>query len=201
MIVVTIIGILASTAIPTFQKYLLKAKIAEGYVLAGSFQKAQLTHFYQYGAMASATAFEISPNGSKKTATEGFYSGSWDRLDIDPSNLQSYFGFLMLAGFTNEGGQKYWVNFPSATSDEYTLANAGNFSGTTAHSFSANGEDRCQFMYPDIGSSPNTHWLFILLGANFKGDTGDQVTCTNLMHVVEVQNGQIRLSPIIVLHE
>ncbi|MEQ9801706.1 MAG: pilin [Salinisphaeraceae bacterium] len=40
MIVVTIVGILAAIAIPSYQSYVVRAKVAEGYVFAGSLKTA-----------------------------------------------------------------------------------------------------------------------------------------------------------------
>lgn len=49
MIVVMIIGILASVALPAYQDYVTRAKISEGFDLAGPAQKAVSAHYDRWG--------------------------------------------------------------------------------------------------------------------------------------------------------
>ena len=49
MIVVAIIGILASVALPTYQSYSVRAQVAEGMNLAGPVQAAVAEFWYDYG--------------------------------------------------------------------------------------------------------------------------------------------------------
>lgn len=86
MIVVAIIGILASVAVPTYQSYSVRAQVAEGMNLAGPVQAAVAEYWYDNGAypadnadagIAAATAYSgnyvtgVSANGANVEITYG----------------------------------------------------------------------------------------------------------------------------------
>lgn len=53
MIVVAIIGILASIALPAYERYSLRAQVAEGFQLAGPLQLAVAEYYNDYGTFPS----------------------------------------------------------------------------------------------------------------------------------------------------
>ena len=73
MIVVAIIGILASLAIPAYQSYLIRAQIAEGLTLSGPLQNAVAVYFNDNGVFptdnAEATAETADSYGGKYVST------------------------------------------------------------------------------------------------------------------------------------
>lgn len=69
MIVVAIVGILATTAIPSFLEYTKKAKFAEAFVIMNSIQKAQIVNFVQDGFMVPDMDWGIS--GSSNGVSTG----------------------------------------------------------------------------------------------------------------------------------
>lgn len=86
MIVVAIIGILASVAVPTYQSYSVRAQVAEGMNLAGPVQAAIAEFWYDNGnypadnadaGIAAAAAYSgnyvtgISANGANVEITYG----------------------------------------------------------------------------------------------------------------------------------
>jgi len=86
MIVVAIIGILASVALPTYQSYSVRAQVAEGMNLAGPVQAAVAEFWYDYGnypadnadaGVAAAAAYSgnyvvgVSANGADVEITYG----------------------------------------------------------------------------------------------------------------------------------
>ena len=71
MIVVAIIGILASMAIPTYQTYTIRAQVSEGLQLAAAAKPPVATSFLDDGrAPANRVAAGLSPNA---TDTSGNY--------------------------------------------------------------------------------------------------------------------------------
>lgn len=84
MIVVAIIGILASLAVSAYQTYTVRAQIAEALSMAGSAKVPIVDAYLQTGtAPADRTAAGMSPNA---TDTQGGYVGSVNvvngRIDI-----------------------------------------------------------------------------------------------------------------------
>jgi type IV pilus assembly protein PilA len=61
MIVVTIIGVLAAMAIPTYQNYTRKARIVEGLNLAGPLKTAVNEWIQTFGALPAANAIVPDP--------------------------------------------------------------------------------------------------------------------------------------------
>lgn len=74
MIVVAILGVLASVAIPSFVDYQLRSKRAEAYVNLGALSKTQKSYFAEYNTFISVLAeplgaTAIPPNPMKRDST------------------------------------------------------------------------------------------------------------------------------------
>ncbi len=70
MIVVAIIGILASIALPAYQSYTIRAQVSEGLELSGPAQTAVAAYVYDYGTFPTD-----NPDAALDIATS--YSGSY----------------------------------------------------------------------------------------------------------------------------
>ncbi len=95
MIVVSIIGILASMAIPTFQRYTVRAQVAEGLTLAGAIKARVAASFLTKGE-APATRYEAGMTGVA-TDTAGKYV---QQVNIVDGVISVTYGFLANAAIT-----------------------------------------------------------------------------------------------------
>ena len=83
MIVVAIIGILASIAIPLYQDYTIRAQVTEGVALAGGVETAVADYYTQYGAWPAAGVVTPLPNG---LAFQGAVTGRYGALELADAN-------------------------------------------------------------------------------------------------------------------
>ena len=98
MIVVAIIGILASMAIPAYQNYAVRAQVSEGLTLASAMKATIATAYLDYGeAPATRAAAGLSPNA---TDTTGNYVES---IEVTNGVLEVMYGHsasAVIAGLT-----------------------------------------------------------------------------------------------------
>lgn len=201
MIVVTIIGILASVAIPSFQNYILRAKLTDAYTTLGAIQKFQITHFNEKGEFYHD--FYLSPsswNGSAVVVP----GGKKFALDI-PSELQGF--------FTAQGGLNYF-NFASMSGYFDSNGNPQPTLGTTPGGWLRGSADfPSQFGGWKVGEdfvcnatpiepanlgileSPNEHWSFSFATSHLKGGE----VCTHVFNLIRIYGGQVSMSPLISL--
>ena len=86
MIVVAIIGILASIALPAYQSYTIRAQVSEGLELSGPAQTAVAAYVYDYGTFPTDNndaALEVATN----------YSGSYvSSISVSGAVISIQFG-------------------------------------------------------------------------------------------------------------
>ena len=86
MIVVAIVGILASVALPMFQQYSVRAQVAEGMKLVGPL-KAAVTEYYNENGDFPAD------NAEAGVAAAATYSGQFvERITVDGDEIDVRFG-------------------------------------------------------------------------------------------------------------
>lgn len=86
MIVVAIIGILASIALPAYERYTLRAQVSEGFTLAGPLQKAVTEYYNDFGSFPT-------DNSDAGIAAANEFSGKFvDNVSIDQDEIQITFG-------------------------------------------------------------------------------------------------------------
>ena len=99
MIVVAIIGILAAVAIPAYQDYTVRSKVAEGLSLASS-AKVGVAEAYYAGDMNGVAAFALEYNGNftatKYVSLITVQPDGVTVIDFDAANLPQATGPLVL---------------------------------------------------------------------------------------------------------
>jgi type IV pilus assembly protein PilA len=124
MIVVAIIGILASVALPAYQDYTVRAKVSEVLVIAGKDKSAVSEYFLSEGVMpadAAAAGLNVSAAQSEFLVTETTVAASgtnteiatltYDLGGLGPSDA---IGDLVMTGTGSDNGVT-WVCAPAGT--------------------------------------------------------------------------------------
>lgn len=104
MIVVAIIGILAAIAVPNFQRFQLRSKVAEAKANLAAIRTAEESYFSEFDTYVSATSpvpSSIPGNTRRSWVTSG--SSGFYTLGFVPDG-QVYFQYLVSAGNSVGGG-------------------------------------------------------------------------------------------------
>lgn len=118
MIVVAIIGILAAIAIPAYERYTLRAQVAEGFQVVGPMQRA-VTEFYNDNGAFPAD------NGEAGTVAANEFSGKYVAgVAVSGDEIQITFGGDASAAIS---GRSVTVTaLPSAGSLEWSCSGGGS---------------------------------------------------------------------------
>jgi type IV pilus assembly protein PilA len=101
MIVVAILGILASVAIPAYLRFQMRAKASEASVNLQAISKTQDAYFAEFGTYVSAVATPAAIPGVTKTPWPG--GGGFDVLGWAPEG-NVYFQYMITADDPSGGG-------------------------------------------------------------------------------------------------
>lgn len=139
MIVVAIIGILASIAIPQFNRMLLRAKRSELPSNLDAIRTIQKAYHAEWGGFTSASAMPAAtPNGRSQTTWAGAGVTSWELLGWQPDGK--------VRGAYTTGS----LNAASAQQDDFTATAHGDVDGNSVNSeYIANRRDK------NLMTSPN----------------------------------------------
>lgn len=86
MIVVAIIGVLASLALPAYERYTLRAQVSEGFTLAGPLQRAVTEYYNDFGTFPT-------DNTDAGIAAANEFSGKFvDAVSIDEEEISITYG-------------------------------------------------------------------------------------------------------------
>lgn len=216
MIVVAIIGILASTAIPAFQQYIINAKYAEGYVGVGAIQRAQIMHYNEHGHFVNGAGLTSStpiPIGGKKYVLDSnLVSNStpfgWNRLGQPiPDGSLGLFSYASYAGGWDSSGQAYMSIYDE---DGYspTTGGGGYFDSIgTSKKFMFTGNAHCGNTFGDawdatsfgIQEVPNEAYAAVFAGIKFTSTNSE--ACSLVFQVIRGYSGKATASPIITINK
>ncbi len=102
MIVVAILGVLAAMAIPAFNRYMARGKLAEATTMLQNIKMQQAAYRQAYGRYTHITTFhpaEIHANkGDNAWAPTAAEAAQWEILGVKPNSKYVYFQYAVGAG-------------------------------------------------------------------------------------------------------
>ncbi|MCC7460289.1 MAG: hypothetical protein IT286_03205 [Proteobacteria bacterium] len=213
MVVVVIVGILASVGVASYQKYILRSKIAEGYVGLDAMKKQQITHFQNYGHFYDfdGGATHPLPYRGKKEPWFGGVSVNPRDIRLTVTTEDSYFSYTARAGFYDESGNPFTstYDFYHNPAGELTPKDGSPLNQLEGDMlFKGPGDGRAIGCFnsisdvnpKDVGIQeiPGEHFFASIAGAKFKPEP--ESVCTILMQFFSSIDGNITSTPIISLN-
>ncbi|MCC7459896.1 MAG: prepilin-type N-terminal cleavage/methylation domain-containing protein [Proteobacteria bacterium] len=214
MMVIVIIGILTAAAGPAYRQYILRARMAEGYIGMDAMKKAQIKHFYDYEHF-----FDYGDGGATHVLPFKGVKQPW--YGVDPSNpvvgrlkvvtMESGFSYTAYAGFYDAAGTSFIATQGSALNveDDFepeegqpldrldgTMLFKGPGEGGPSGCFNSTSAVNPEEV--GILGLPNEHYAVLLGGSNFRAQPAD--VCTILMQFVRAYDGNITSTPIVSLN-
>jgi prepilin-type N-terminal cleavage/methylation domain-containing protein len=213
MVVIVIIGILATVATPAYKNYVLRSKMAEAYVGLDAMKKAQITYFHTNGHFfdfGDGGATHVLPFKGKKAAWFG-------TDDVSPNTRlkvmieDSYFSYTAYAGFYDADGNPMTSAYQYAPNPQGEfMPEAGNpidrleggmlFKGPGDGGPAGCFDSTSGISSGDLGIQglPGEHFFVSLAGSNFKSEPAS--VCTIFMQAVRAYDGEIIQTPPISLN-
>lgn len=210
MIVISIIGLLASVSVPEFQKYKLKAKFVEAYAIVGAIKNAQMASFqehgYFYGDALIAKGGESAKSlGSKMQLA---YNNTIDEVQMNfignpiPIETPQYFAYNIVSRYLDGAGDMYRPTIDDETGEVAHVGPNAAEDTYAGHPFrdSDGAVSACSYSieYASIGVSlvPNEHWSLIVAGSDMTEHSGSG-PCTTIMMGLYAYDGQQYTTPFI----
>ncbi len=187
MIVVVIIGILSTVAIPSYRQYVVDSKIAEAYVNIDALTKKEVSYFADNNEFLT-----LDSNPSALTSGMTIESDATWEQNGNPiaQGTNVYFSYAALAGGLDEAG----LGITGIGTDSATI-------GLNTDS----GSCRDSSTPEDFGVVPQNNFRFveILAQGNLDGTSADQ-KCTVLVKIIQTDpanSGGPTSTPIIILNK
>lgn len=204
MLVIVIIGILATVAIPSYREYVNNAKLAEGSTGVEAITKLQRIYYSDYGLFLSAHTAIFSPaigsyvnaaiSGGSKQPLE-LPQNEWDAMGFPfPDNTPSYFHFQTF-GFSWDAG---------GTKEDTATDNRGNLHVLSSLEFK---DKSCANTFTEeslsITSARNKKMGVIVAAAGLKVPSSitEDFNCSFLIQTLTAEGNEIQTSSIITIRE
>jgi len=180
MVVIVIIGILAAIAVPSYNKYVVNAKISEAYTLMDAIGKKQLTYHSENKEFYNLN----QPNPQNLDTKTIFAHPNWEDFNYPIAvGVGVYFVYRAWAGKIDSGGNEL-VNVGDSISG-YGFTQLSNASiimarhqdGTACNAASLTATDA------GIASENGLDWSIVVAVADMDNDYGS--SCTALVRVLE----------------
>ncbi|MCC7460744.1 MAG: prepilin-type N-terminal cleavage/methylation domain-containing protein [Proteobacteria bacterium] len=202
MIVLVIIGMLSTIAIPAYNKYVQNAKMAEGYVGMDNMVKLETAYYYANGIFVFVGQNPAGlPHLKKKPVDAQLIGTYWPVLGYPfPVGADSTFSYTGCAGRTNATAAQDFSDprAPCSVGFFGTKIGAGD---ATISLNCINPASTADYVSSFTGKA-NYHWAVVHAAANILPD--DDITnaqCTKLVRGIETVNGVLQTRGLVVMRE
>jgi prepilin-type N-terminal cleavage/methylation domain-containing protein len=187
MVVVVIIGLLTAIGIPSYQKYAINSKMAEGHTILGVIAQSEIKYFQEHSEFVYATHtgdHEKNPPSLDATATFET-SPTWETLGY-PITPGSHSNFLYLVVSGKFDSSAAVVNTSATTGNSFGYLNqarvlwAGNVTPDFDFGAAPHGA-----IGTTLGLSASADYNFSIIAAvaDLNGDQG--ADCTGMVRIIE----------------
>lgn len=209
MLVIVIIGIITTVAMPSYQEYAYNSKLAEGYTNIGAATKAQIAYFHDnrffIGGfyLSSEPGAVVAPaTGTKGLLTVGGTGGddAWRALGSPISGANpNFFGYRM-EGIQFDGSSSMFRYFNGGFVATATSLNFGGFKvqGTPA---TACANSNINLSTLGISTAANRNIAVTSATADLKKNPTATAACSYLVQYIISDSGDVYSSPMVTIRE
>lgn len=187
MVVIIIIGILAAIAVPSYQKYAINSKMAEGNVVMGVIAQSEIKYFQEHSEFVFADhSGNHGKNPPSLDPTATFETSSrWEILGYPMTvGSHSHFGYMVISGKYDSSATA--LNTSSTTGNAFGSLNTGRVLWASYATPLANcGAAPNGQIGTTLGLSGSADYNFSIIAAvgDLNGDRG--ADCTGLVRIIE----------------
>jgi prepilin-type N-terminal cleavage/methylation domain-containing protein len=192
MITVVIVGMLALVAIPSYQRYVTQAKLAEAYTIIDSIKTSEISYFMDASSgVANNEFFYLAPNpvtlNYPLTLTN--YGGTSLMAGL-PIGSNVHFSYRTPMGKTDAAGAELSNSPLTGLPTFQRVGDSGALSGrSTSPSFTCNpGVTAASY---GVTTQPNYDWILIAGIGDLNGNA--DTSCTTVFKMIDVSNSTNRV--------
>ena len=181
MVVVLVISVLAAVAVPSYQKYIVKARMAEAYQNLGILTRREISNFVSNGEFHTLNHNPVIWYPGVQMSNISEWNPDWYPVEL---GNYVHFSYSAFAGKTNSSGTEIFNS----------SVDGGSFMGTaTSGTYIRRtllGSNRCNNQYDatTFGVIAQSNYDWVIISAVSDMDNNLDSTCTAVSRLIEAKN-------------